>query len=64
MSGIQFKMEQQLVRKFMQAGATSKERAVTVEEAKLDLSECCWIDYFAGNFLGRIKKTREHRYYL
>ncbi len=64
MSGIQYKIEQQLIRKFRQAGATSKEKAVTFEEAKLDMQECCWLDYFAGNFLGRIKKTRDHRYYL
>jgi hypothetical protein len=64
MSGYQYKIEQQLVRKFKQAGATSKEKAVTLEEAKLDMKEYCWIDYFAGNFLGKIKKTRDHRYYL
>ena len=64
MSGIQYKMEQKLIRKFRQAGATSKEKAVTLEEAKLDIQEYCWLDYFAGTFLGSIKKTRDHRYYL
>jgi hypothetical protein len=64
MSGIQYKMEQKLIRKFMQAGATSKEKAVTLEEARLDMEEYCWLDYFAGTFLGSIKKTRDHRYYL
>ena len=64
MAGIQFKMEQKLIRKFMQAGATSEEKAVTFEEAKLDMEEYCWLDYFAGTFLGSIKKTRNHRYYL
>jgi hypothetical protein len=64
LSGIQFKMEQQLIRKFMQAGATSEEKAVTFEEAKLDMREYCWLDYFAGTFLGSIKKTKDHRYYL
>lgn len=64
MAGIQFKMEQQLIRKFKQAGATSEEQAVTFEEAKLDMEEYCWLDYFAGTFLGSIKKTRDHRYYL
>ena len=64
MSGIQFKMKQRLIRKFKQAGATSKEKAVTLREARLDMQECCWLEYFAGTFLGRIKKTRDHRYYL
>jgi hypothetical protein len=64
MSGIQFKMEQRLIRKFKQAGATSEKKAVTLEEAKLDMQEYCWLEYFAGTFLGRIKKTRDQRYYL
>jgi hypothetical protein len=64
LSGIQFKMEQRLIRKFRLAGATSKENAVTFKEAKLDMQEYCWLEYFAGIFLGRIKKTRAHRYYL
>jgi len=64
MSGIQFKMKQRIIHKFEKAGATSEEKAVTVEEAKLDLQEQYWLDYFAGTFLGNIKKTRDHRYYL
>ena len=64
MAGIQFKIEEQLIRKFKQAGATSEEKAVTFKEAKLDMQEFCWLEYFAGTFLGRIKKTRDHRYYL
>ena len=64
MSGIQFKMQQQLIRKFIKAGATSKEKAVTFEEAKLDMQEQYWLDYFAGEFLGKIKKTENHLYYL
>jgi len=57
-------MEQQLIRKFMQAGATSKKKAVTFDEAKLDMREYCWLDYFAGSFLGSIKKTRDHKYFI
>ena len=64
MSGIQFKMQHRLVRKFEKAGATSEEKAVTFEEAKLDMSEEYWLAYFAGEFLGTIKKTKNHRYYL
>ena len=64
MSGIQFKMRNRLVRKFEQAGATSMETAVTFEEANLDVQEQYWLDYFAGSFLGCIKKTGDHRYYV
>ena len=63
MSGIQFIMHQRIIRKFMKAGANSEETAVTIEEAKLDLQEQGWLDYFAGSFLGSIKKTKDQRYY-
>ncbi|MCW8801784.1 MAG: hypothetical protein OQK81_00335 [Candidatus Bathyarchaeota archaeon] len=61
---MQFIMEQRLVRKFEKAGATSMEKAVTFLEAKLNLQEQYWLEYFAGSFLGKIKKTRNHTYYL
>ncbi len=64
MSGIQFKMQNRLIRKFEKAGAISEETAVTFIEAKLDLSEQYWLNYFAGSFLGSIKKTKDHRYYI
>ena len=64
MYGIQYKIQQRLVRKFEKAGATSIEKAVSFEEAKLDIQEQCWLDYFAGSFLGAIKKTKNHLYYV
>jgi hypothetical protein len=64
MSGMQYKMKQRLIRKFEKAGAFSVETAVTLKEAQLDFQEECWLDYFAGSFLGSIKKTTDHRYYL
>jgi len=57
-------MRQRLIHKFEKAGATSEEKAVTFIEADLDFQEQCWLDYFAGSFLGNIKKTRDRRYYL
>ena len=44
--------------------ATSIEKAVTFEEAKLTVSEQYWLNYFAGVFLGKIKKTNNHLYYI
>jgi hypothetical protein len=64
MSGIQFKIHQKLIYKFKKAGATSEEKAVKFYEADLNLQEQYWLDYFAGTFLGRIKKTKDHRYYI
>ena len=64
LSGIQFKMRQQLIRRFKKVGAISKEKATTFEEADLDFQEQCWLPYFAVTFLGRIKKTEDHRYYI
>jgi hypothetical protein len=64
MSGIQFEMQNRLVRKLEKAGATSVEKAVTFEDAKLDMQEQYWLDYFAGIFLGKIKKTKDKKYYL
>jgi len=40
------------------------ENAVTIEEAELDLEELQWLHYFAGAFLGEIKKTADKRYYI
>jgi hypothetical protein len=57
-------MKQRLIRKFEKAGAFTFETAVTLQEAQLDFQETCWLDYFAGSFLGSIKKTNDHRYYL
>ena len=64
LSGIQFKMQYRIISKLRKASATSKEKAVTIEEADLDLQEMYWLDYFAGAFMGKVKKTEHHRYYL
>ena len=64
MSGIQYKMHQKIIHKFEKAGATSWEKAVTFDEADLDLQEQYWLGYFAGTFPGTIKKTEDKRYYI
>ena len=63
-SGIQFKMRQKIMNKLEKAGATIEYKAVTIEEAKLDLKEQQWLDYVAGGFLSTIKKTKDQRYYI
>ena len=63
MSGIQFKMEQRIVHKLKKVGATSIEKAVTIEEANMDITEESWVNYFAGDYLGKIRKNGNYRYY-
>ncbi len=62
--GLQFVIHYRIIAKLKKAGATSKEKAVTVKEAKLDAQEQKWLGYFAGAFLGKIKKTKNKRYYI
>lgn len=62
--GFQFKMHYKILHKLRKAGATSKDSAVTIKEADLDSQERMWLDYFAGAFLGKIKKTKDRRYYI
>ena len=64
MYDVQFGIHQRLIYKLRKAGATSEDKAVTFEEADLDLQEQYWLNYFAGIFLGRIKKTEDHKYYI
>jgi len=64
LSGIQFKMCQRIISKIEKVGATSKEKAVTIEEAELDLQERQWLNYFAGGFFSEIRKTEDKRYYI
>jgi hypothetical protein len=63
-SGVQAKMLYRIVSKIGRAGATSKANAVTIEEAGLDLQEQQWLNYFAGAFLGKVKKTIDKKYYI
>lgn len=64
LSGFQFKMHHKILSKLRKAGAVSKTSAVTIGEADLDYQEQMWLNYFAGAFLGRIKKTDDRKYYI
>jgi hypothetical protein len=57
-------MHQRIVNRLEKAGATSREKAMSIGEAKLDMQEQQWLNYFAGAFLGIIKKTKDRRYYV
>jgi len=64
LSGVQFKMRYKILNKLRKAGAVSQDNAVTIGDAELDYQEQMWLDYFAGAFLGKIKKTDDRRYYI
>ena len=62
--GLEFEMQHKITRKLEKAGATCIEKAITSEDAQLNEQEEYWLGYFAGVFLGKIKKTINNRYYI
>jgi hypothetical protein len=62
--GLEFEIEYRIIRKLKKAGANSFETAVTFQEANLNDQEEYWLSYFAGVFLGKIKKTTDRHYYI
>jgi cytidylate kinase len=63
-SGTIYAMQQRISAKLLATGATSREKAVTAQEAHLDLQEINWLCYIAGGLLAKVKKTKDKRYYL
>ena len=58
------KMEYSIMDKLRSVGATSKDKAVTIEEANLDMRELNWLSCIAGGMFASVKKTRNKRYYV
>jgi len=63
-SGTLFSMEERIKIKLLAAGATSQEKAVTAQEACLDMQEGNWIHYIAGGLFANVKKTASNLYYV
>ena len=63
-SGLLFGLEERISAKLKKAGATSKEKAITAQEASLDMQEQNWLNYIAGGLFARVKKTKDKRYYV
>jgi hypothetical protein len=63
-SGILFSMEERIRTKLIEAGATSYEKAVTAQEANLDMQEQNWLHYVAGGMFAAVKKTDANLYYV
>jgi hypothetical protein len=63
-SGTIFAMQQRIIVKLLATGATSRKKAVTAQEAHLDMQEQNWLHYVAGGLISKVKKTRDKRYYV
>ena len=63
-SGVAFGMEERIKAKLIAVGAISHEKAVSAEEAKLDVQESNWIHYIAGGMFAGVKKTTDKLYYV
>jgi hypothetical protein len=57
-------MRYRIIHRLRKAGATSKEKAVTIEEARFNLQEQQWLGYFAGGLFSEVMKTEDKRYYI
>lgn len=63
-SGTIYAMQQRIRAKLLAMGATSREKAVTAQEADLDMQESNWLPYVAGGLFAKVKKTKDKRYYV
>ena len=63
-SGTLFAVQQRIIAKLITIGATSREKAVTTQEALLDSQEQNWLNYIAGGLFSKVKKTEGKRYYI
>ena len=63
-SGTLFAVQQSIIAKLITIDATSREKAVTMQEALLDKQEQNWLNYIAGGLFSKVKKTEDKRYYI
>lgn len=63
-TGTMYCIEEKIRAKLKAVGATSNEKAVTPEEANLDLQEQNWIHYIAGGMFAKVKKAANNLYYI
>jgi hypothetical protein len=63
-SGNAYAMQQRIISKLLETNATSTIKAVTAQEAHLDIQEQNWLFYVAGGLNSKVKKTKDKRYYI
>ena len=63
-SGMHFAIEAGIKEKLASAGAISREKAVTCQQANFSMQEQNWIAYIAGGMFAKVKKTGTGRFYV
>jgi hypothetical protein len=63
-SGILYAVEAGIRSKLVAMGATSKEKAITRQQAHFSMKEQNWLDYIAGGMFAGVKKTGDGRFYV
>jgi len=63
-AGTIFAMRQRIIAKLLATDATSSKKAVTAQEAHLDMQEQNWLCYIAGGLNSKVKKTKDKRYFV
>jgi len=63
-SGTLFAVQQCIIAKLLAMDATSSKKAVTAQEAHLNMQEQNWLHYIAGGLFARVKQTKDKRYYI
>ena len=63
-SGAFYATQQRIIDKLTAIDATSKEKAVTAQQAHLDMQEKNWLHYIAGGLFAQVKRTKDKRYYI
>ena len=63
-SGTLLAIQQRISTKLLEMEATSREKAVTAQDAHLDMQELNWLSYIGGGLFARVKKTEDKRYYV
>jgi hypothetical protein len=59
-----YAMQQRIKAKLLALDATSREKAVSAQEANLDRDESNWLSYVAWDLFAIVKKTKDMRYYI
>ena len=59
-----YAMQQRIIAKLLATDATSTIKAVTAQDAQLDMQEKNWLSYIAGGLNSEVKKPKDKRYYI
>ena len=63
-SGTFYATQQRIIDKLSAMDAISKEKAVTAQQAHLNMQEKNWLHYIAGGLFAQVKRTKDKRYYI